>query len=517
MKNRKIKKILGILVATIVFIIFAVNTFIFPAAIRKQLRHATIGTMKLKVDRIKTHFLTQSIGLSGVHFGDSAGDFSANIDLIKLREIGIVNLILYKKIETDGLIFKDLVIRMRKGYEFPKSGLKASSATSPLKILIKELVVENGTFSLFDPSLKNDSLLSAHLDLDIKNIEFNPDTANFLYKNIGLDELECLVSDVNFLTSDGNYRIKVGSVNFITQTAELVANNLQVIPLRDRYELGKRAGVQSDWFDVQLQRLQLNSIDLKKLLADQEFYLRKIEVAGLKAEVFRDMRLPMPVKPDTKLIPDMVASIPIPVHSDSLYIHTADIRYTERAKNSTDAGHLDLIGTEIISKNFTNIDSLIKQPRVLDIKTKLLNASVLTAQVTLSSKHFPHADRMRGHLGTMPFAAANTMVEYGMSTRFTEGTVHRIDFDFTYNNDVSNGKLTMEYENLKLELIDRNNQSNKKLQSGLVNGLVIRNHNLTGDKRFREGAIHFERDKKKSTYNFWWKSLFSGIKSTVAF
>lgn len=33
------------------------------------------------------------------------------------------------------------------------------------------------------------------------------------------------------------------------------------------------------------------------------------------------------------------------------------------------------------------------------------------------------------------------MIENGMSVRFTDGVVHRLEFDFTYKNDYSNGKL----------------------------------------------------------------------------
>jgi len=54
-------------------------------------------------------------------------------------------------------------------------------------------------------------------------------------------------------------------------------------------------------------------------------------------------------------------------------------------------------------------------------------------------------------------------------------------------------------------------------ETGILHRLVLRESNLPGDKIFREDTINFERDKKKSTYNFWWKSILSGMKYILTF
>ena len=518
MKKSRIKKILVGVLGFFILSIFVINTFILPSVIRKQFSNAKIGTIELKVDRIKTHFIPHSIRLSGVQIGDSTGDFSLNVRVVRLKKIGIFNLITQRRIRANQLIIQEPVFRLRKGYQFPKTEKQDSEPTTkPLRILVKRLEVNKGEFSLFDTKLQNDSIVTAQFDLGLKDLELGPDTARFRYSNFGLEEFNIALANIRYYTGDGIYRIQVGDLNFDTRTAELLTNDIQVIPLMDRYEVGNRAGFQTDWFDVQVQTFQMENINIQKLLSHQQFFLHKIEVNKMKAEAFRDVRLPMPDKPDTKLIPDMIAAIPIPVHADSLQIHNADIRYSERAKNSDAAGHVDLNELEALCENFTNIDSLIRFPRELNVNTKLLNSALLNVSITLSSKNFPEADRMRGQLKSMPFTAFNTMIENGMSVRFTDGVVHRLEFDFTYNNDYSNGKLLMDYENLRVELLSRKNQRDKKLESGILNNLVLNESNLPGDKKYREGTINFERDKKKSTYNFWWKSILSGMKYILTF
>ncbi|HEY0769513.1 MAG TPA: hypothetical protein VGD31_04205, partial [Sphingobacteriaceae bacterium] len=43
--------------------------------------------------------------------------------------------------------------------------------------------------------------------------------------------------------------------------------------------------------------------------------------------------------------------------------------------------------------------------------------------------------------------------------------------------------------------------------------LVKKNLDETVPAEKRSGTIHFERDRSRSIFNFWWKSVFTGVKS----
>ena len=97
--------------------------------------------------------------------------------------------------------------------------------------------------------------------------------------------------------------------------------------------------------------------------------------------------------------------------------------------------------------------------------------------------------------------------------RVETGNLKRLAFNFTYDDDRSAGDLLFEYDNLKVHILDKEDRTNKKVQSFFTNILVLQKENIRDDRSFREGTIAFERDKKKSLFNYWWKSLLSGIKS----
>ena len=88
-------------------------------------------------------------------------------------------------------------------------------------------------------------------------------------------------------------------------------------------------------------------------------------------------------------------------------------------------------------------------------------------------------------------------------------------FDFSYTDNYLTGNLILDYEDSKIKLLDRETKRNKNIASILANTLIVREKNLPEQKHYRNGKIYFERDKRKPFINYWWKSVFSGIKSVV--
>jgi hypothetical protein len=60
-----------------------------------------------------------------------------------------------------------------------------------------------------------------------------------------------------------------------------------------------------------------------------------------------------------------------------------------------------------------------------------------------------------------------------------------------------------------------------KIKTGVINfaanDLIVNNDNPTKSGKLKTGAIYFERKKESSIFNFLWKSIFSGLKSTMGF
>ena len=94
--------------------------------------------------------------------------------------------------------------------------------------------------------------------------------------------------------------------------------------------------------------------------------------------------------------------------------------------------------------------------------------------------------------------------------------LRRPHFQFQLYGQSVDRTLTINYQNLKIDGL-------KKEKSAVINDLktLLINTVLKNDKdkgvplEKRTGNIGFERDKNRQIFNYWWKSLFSGIKSSV--
>ncbi len=513
MKKTRARKLLGVFVLIVILAGILVNSFVLPSFLRKTIGNIDTGDFQLEVGSIRTGFLNQSITLSAVHLSDSLGFAQVEIDKIRLGGIGVVKLLTNRELKARSLQVKHPSVQLSKEFKFPARENKSVADSTKQKILVKNLTIEEASFLLFDQLNSSDSIFSIDLDLALKNFEVNRNEADFSYKSLGADKVKFNLSNIVYLTKNRDYRISGASMAYSSVESDLVLNDLLVHPLRSPYEVGNRNGFQSDWFDADFEQISFENINLEKLLKEKQLWVDKTKIDKARARTFRDLRLPVPHKPDTKLPDHLIAGIPLPINCDSLLINGAAIQYTDRAPGSTKEGKVEFTNLNLRFPNFTNIDSLIKEPLKMKVSAQIMKSAILDAEMMFSSVKFPNTNRMKGKVSPMSFSAFNSMTEPGMHARIDGGTIRRLDFDFSYNEDVSSGTMTMDYEGLEIHIF--NDEKDKKLESFLLNKVMIKKQNLPEDRHYKKGEISFERDKKKSVFNYWWKSILSGMKSIM--
>jgi hypothetical protein len=139
-----------------------------------------------------------------------------------------------------------------------------------------------------------------------------------------------------------------------------------------------------------------------------------------------------------------------------------------------------------------------------------------------------------GSLKEMDFKKLNVMLEPQVKMRVESGYLNELKFNFSYDNNASAGEMELNYNNLKVVTFRTEEQIRKKsdrqkkrghekdeeklmkapLKTFVVNTFILKTDMDEDVKQGkRTGTISFERDKRRSVFNFWAKSMFSGIKS----
>ena len=129
---------------------------------------------------------------------------------------------------------------------------------------------------------------------------------------------------------------------------------------------------------------------------------------------------------------------------------------------------------------------------------------------------------LTGRSETMDLTKLNKLTQNVIGVAITSGK-GSIDVPLVSGNSLnSKGTLTFRYKKLKLALYNRDQQA---LQTGfksrfmnfMINDLLLKSNNPRFVRRVRKGQVYFKRDTEKAITNYLWKSVLSGMMSTMGF
>jgi hypothetical protein len=124
---------------------------------------------------------------------------------------------------------------------------------------------------------------------------------------------------------------------------------------------------------------------------------------------------------------------------------------------------------------------------------------------------------VEGTLDNFELTTLNPTLENLVMVRILSGKMNSMSFNFDYNNDESNGSMVLLYEDLEMNALKEKESKTvvNKIKSFFLNVLFAKKNTRDKVKIVkRNGAIQFTRDEKRSIFNYWWKSLATGIKSS---
>ncbi|HEX2395562.1 MAG TPA: hypothetical protein VHI78_09450, partial [Bacteroidales bacterium] len=120
---------------------------------------------------------------------------------------------------------------------------------------------------------------------------------------------------------------------------------------------------------------------------------------------------------------------------------------------------------------------------------------------------------VKGTFGKMELNTLNSMLERNESVNL-DGTVNSLNFEFTADTMKASGELTFLYQNLKIEINNKNGYLRDKISTWFTNYSTIDSNPRPGQKA-RTGSINYKRDPERFVFNYGIKSVMTGIKSTL--
>ena len=513
--NRRILIVGSVLLVAVVGFVW-LRSFIFEKldlSIQKRLTTLKVSGFNIRYDSLWVDWWENVIRIEKLTLERDAYDTTCvypefiSVGRIRAEGIGLMQLVFQNTLSLESIFLDETRIVLRKNSVLELD--TASQKDNDFTLLAEHVHIHDADFLYTDSS---ECRMLTHITTDISiaglEMDFRADEP-FRY---GADILTMDATEIK--TADDFYSFTIERARMNFDDRSFTADSIQIIPGLSKVAFGRKKGFEVDRFDGIIRYLKANDFSfsftdtafVKTSGAEIQFYLK----------VFRDKRLRF--VPRKKVLPiEQLRGIPFALLIDSLRVTKSFVQYEEIAEESDEPGRVffDNLYATVTNINNTSRDGAMQ----LNAQSNILGDGKLKL-----SASFPmqanKASRLSGSIEDFSLPEINPMLVPSTRIKIESGNMERLSFKFTYNEVRSNGEVELNYKDLKLTTFKDEEKTKggglekDNLKSFIMNTFIIRKNmdeDVPEDKR--TGAIAYVRDDSKSVFNFWVKSLLSGIKS----
>lgn len=314
------------------------------------------------------------------------------------------------------------------------------------------------------------------------------------------------------------YQYQIGETSYSSKTNRFTAKNIQFIPKYSKEKHQQQVGFQSDYFSGKIDSITIQQPNIRLWFEKEEIVGRYLSVNALNLNVYRDKRVPFDEGRRPKMVQDLIKSIKYPFLIDSMALTNSVIHYVEQPVLGDSAGRLRFSEIHARIKPFTNKKSSggIIPDFNLKGNASIMDSCQLNVKMNFRMNSPNNQFNAEGNIQPFNMTVVNPVLEPLAMVSLRSGHVDRFDFRFSGDKTSSNGQLFFGYNDLKISVFEMKdgNAKEAKFASFLANSLMLKSKNPRG-KELLPDEISFVRDQKRSDLNYWWKSIFSGIRNTL--
>jgi hypothetical protein len=536
---------ISILIVLLIILQIIINVWggtILANHLKKKIRQSTgntysINFKNLNLDLYKStatvHQLHISADTSVFHRRPSPQNsfsslYRGSVQKIKISGFHFFSALWGKKLHIDEILIQKPLITIIKNPHPPKkdtsehfssvdSSIYTDISDSYQSLQIGKIAVHQA--HIVSVQFGDTLFVFGRVNLALKNIKVDSSLAKagrkFVTDNITLDAHHLMMN-----TSDNLNKIKLKKLAVSSDSQSIFIDSLHLKPRYPKFTYSKKNGAQIDRINLLVSKLACQRINFTAFVDSGSFHSGYVEVDHARLQDFHSKIPPPPAPTKKSLYNAKLINLNQTVTLDSIRIKNSYVSYAEYDKPAPKAGKVTFENISALFRNVTNAPKAIEKKDTIKVyaKANVMGKGLLQVHWLFPLDTHNAFHKIHGSLDSMSLKAFNPILKYVAFARIDHGKLNSMKFHFTGNNDQSSGTLIMNYQNLKVSLLNKKTAKKqglfKNIFSFAANKFIIRKNN-TPESGMRTGKIHFQRNKDKSSWNFWWKSLLSGIKNTI--
>lgn len=476
----------------------------------------------LEYDDFEIHYLDVGFGITNLKISpDSSGQGAIkqlevpHLEVSGVNLWGLVfqNLLKIDQISVDQPLLALTSNKKKKASQSDQTGKQRSKG---LKLFhLDAIKLNQGKITYYKQN--SDSLLGQIPELTIngEQLKYQLQDSSNQYQ---VGNLKVLLYDPWIETRNGLYRLEAKQFSASYQDGLVNLDSFEINPLLPRFDFSRKVGHQMDRFEGKVGKIEALGVDFDRMMETSELDIQQVVINLLDLDIFRDRRLPAPGG-NKKLPSKLLADLKIKFQIDSVNLKNSKIRYFEFVEGGHDPGKLSFEKMDVSLKHLTTLDSGTSSSTIM-AKAFLMGAAELNAEFNYPGGFQQDTFTVSGKLNNMDLSQLNPMTSDVAFMAVKSGINHNMTFNFEANSKYSQGKMQFYYDDLNVQLLNKDAERSpgliKESLSTFINSFVIKKNN-PANGQFRVGQIYFNRAEngEKFIFNYWWKTLLSGIKDSV--
>jgi hypothetical protein len=288
-------------------------------------------------------------------------------------------------------------------------------------------------------------------------------------------------------------------------------DSLKIIPQYPKAEFAKRVGYETDRLDCVFPAIEFDGINYESFLHNNTLAIHQVSLSFL-ISVYRDKRINDLRK--YKPLPDsLMRELPFALLIDSIRVEDSQVIYEEVAESAEASGKVHF---RKLNAMIYDISNRAETAMHLRAHARFMNDGEINIRGSFSNSDKPHF--LEGSLRNFKLPRINQMLMPATGLSIESGKLDLMKFAFWYNDHHSDGELLLNYRDLKFQSLRENKDDETVpnfVKTLLINAFIENDLDKNDPRPKHEGDIHFVRDQNKFIFNFWWKSLLSGLKAAT--
>jgi hypothetical protein len=316
------------------------------------------------------------------------------------------------------------------------------------------------------------------------------------------------------------YSYIVRGINYAANSNTLAIDSLFIHPSYKDYDFTSRHKYQTNRIEAALSNINIYDFftdDYSGSVSSKSPY---IEIGKMEMNIFRDKRKEFH-HIDKPAFQDILYDFPNTFQIDSIILLSGNVAFTVHGEEANEPGRINF--TEINARLYklTN-DTLFRTEKAfLELKANALLMGKGKMTVLLKGRLFDinNTFSLNGTLSGLDVAELNPIIEKNAFIYATSGRIDAMNFRFTANNYKSTGTMTMLYHGLDIAIKNKQTDDTTAFRERFISYIANRrilDSNPSQGKEVREGIINYKRDPERSILHYCFRSILSGITSTLA-